>query len=80
MADISLTDAKAHLSNLVDRALGGETVRITRRGKPVVQIELLDRQPAPIVLASLRALTDAMPLQPKPATTWVRQERDAACY
>ena len=80
MADISLTDAKAHLSNLVDRALGGETVRITRRGEPVVQIGLHDRQPAPIVLASLRALTDAMPLQPEPATTWVRQERDAACY
>lgn len=80
MADISLTDAKAHLSNLVDRALGGETVRITRRGEPVVQIGLLDRQPAPIDLASLRALTDERPWQPEPARTWMRQDRDAARY
>ena len=61
MADISIADAKAHLSNLVDRALRGQTVRITRRGEPVVQIGPLDRRPASIDLAYLQALTDAMP-------------------
>lgn len=80
MGDVSLADAKARLSDLVDRAVRGEAVRITRRGKPVVQINPLDRQPAPIDLASLRALTDAMPMQPEPARTWMRQERDAARY
>ena len=38
MADVSIADAKAHLSELVDRAEAGETVRITRRGKPVARI------------------------------------------
>jgi prevent-host-death family protein len=35
---VSLADAKAHLSELVERAAGGEAVCITRRGKPVAQI------------------------------------------
>ena len=78
MGDVSLADAKARLSDLVDRAVHGEFVRITRHDKPVVQIKPLDRQSSPIDLASLRALSDAMPLQPEPASTWVRQERDAA--
>ena len=38
MGSVSIADAKAHLSELVERASGGETVQITRRGKPVAQI------------------------------------------
>ena len=38
MGSVSIADAKAHLSELVERAAGGEAVRITRRGKPVAQI------------------------------------------
>jgi prevent-host-death family protein len=35
MLTISLKDAKAGLSNLVDGAINGEFVTITRHGKPV---------------------------------------------
>jgi prevent-host-death family protein len=35
MGNVNLADAKAHLSELVARAASGETVCITRRGKPV---------------------------------------------
>ena len=80
MADIPVTDARARLSDLVDRALRGETVRITRQGKPVAQIVPLDHQPAPSDLASLRALTGAMPLQPTPSRIWMRQERESTRY
>ena len=80
MGDVSLADAKARLSDLVDRAVHGEAVRITRRGKPAAEIRPLDRQSDPIDLGALRALTDAMPLQPESARIWMRQERDAARY
>jgi prevent-host-death family protein len=38
MDTYNLADAKAHLSELVERAALGETVHITRRGKPAAQI------------------------------------------
>ena len=38
MRNVNLADAKAHLSKLVEWAAAGDTVRITRRGKPVAQI------------------------------------------
>ena len=38
MGTVSIADAKAYLSERVERAAGGETVQITRRGKPVAQI------------------------------------------
>ena len=38
MATVNLTDARAHLSALIERAAAGETVCILRRGKPVAQI------------------------------------------
>jgi len=35
MESIGLAEAKARLSELIERAASGETVCITRRGKPV---------------------------------------------
>lgn len=40
MREIALFDAKNRLSELVDRVLEGETIIITRRGKPVAQLIL----------------------------------------
>ena len=39
MADrnINIADAKAHLSELVERAAAGESVVLTRRGRPVAR-------------------------------------------
>jgi prevent-host-death family protein len=39
METVNLANAKARLSELVDRAAAGETVRITRRGKPIAQLQ-----------------------------------------
>jgi prevent-host-death family protein len=36
MASYSVTEAKRHFSRLIDRALAGEEVVITRRGRPVI--------------------------------------------
>lgn len=80
MDDVTLAEAKAHLSELIKRAIGGESVRITRRGKPVARITGIDRERKPIDLAGLRALTDAMPLQKEPTRSWLRSVRDDSRY
>lgn len=38
MTTISLAQAKNQLSELVERARGGETITVTRRGKPVARL------------------------------------------
>ena len=78
--DINLADAKAHLSELVERAAAGETVRITRRGKPVAQITAVETPRRRIDPSALRAATDAMPLQRESARDLVRRMRDADRY
>ena len=80
MEDATIADAKAHLSGLVERVARGETVRITRRGKPVARLTAIERQPKPIDLKALRALTASMPMQPKPARSWLRSVRDESRY
>jgi prevent-host-death family protein len=39
MANHSVAEAKNRLSELIDRALGGEGVVITRHGRPVVELK-----------------------------------------
>ena len=55
MITVSLANAKAHLSELVERAAAGEAVCITRRGKAVAQITAADTPRKRIDTASLRA-------------------------
>ena len=38
MDTITLAEAKAHLSELVDRIEAGDSIDITRRGKPVARL------------------------------------------
>jgi prevent-host-death family protein len=38
MAQVSVAEAKDQLSRLIDRAMNGEVVTITRHGKPVAQL------------------------------------------
>jgi len=47
MAEYSVADAKNRLPKLIDKALGGEEVVITRRGKPVVELRPASGRPAP---------------------------------
>jgi prevent-host-death family protein len=39
---VNIHEAKTHLSKLVDRAAGGETVVIARAGKPLVRVTALE--------------------------------------
>ncbi len=80
METVNLADAKARLSELVERAAAGEVVRITRRGKPVAQITSVKTARKPVDIAALRALTDSMPMQKMAAREFVRRMRDKARY
>ncbi|WP_313928268.1 type II toxin-antitoxin system prevent-host-death family antitoxin [Pseudoxanthomonas sp.] len=43
-AHINLAEAKAHLSELVERAAAGERIIITRRGKPVATLAAVEEE------------------------------------
>ncbi|HYA06156.1 MAG TPA: type II toxin-antitoxin system prevent-host-death family antitoxin [Xanthobacteraceae bacterium] len=80
MKTVNLADAKARLSELVERASCGEVVRITRRGKPVAQITRIQSPRKPIDFAALKALTDRMPMQKQSAGDFIRKMRDTDRY
>ena len=61
MDTISLADAKAHLSELVDRVEAGDSIDITRRGKPVARLTSVVRPRKRIDAAVLQSLTATMP-------------------
>jgi len=80
MGSVNLAEAKARLSELVERAARGEPVCITRRGKPVAQLTRAARTPSRIDPASLRAVTETMPRQSEEADALVRRMRDDDRY
>lgn len=80
MGAVSLADAKARLSELIDRVEAGETIDITRRGKPVARLVAAEAPRKPIDVAALRALTATMPLQTESAGDFVRRMRDEDRY
>ena len=76
MSRISFADAKAHLSELVDRVEAGESIEITRRGKSVARLTPVPSPRKPIDVAQLRAFTASMPFQTTGAEELVRSMRD----
>jgi prevent-host-death family protein len=80
MTTISLAEAKARLSELVERAAAGETVCITRRGKPIAQITAARAPRKPVDAGWLKSLTDQMEPQAESAGDFVRRMRDEDRY
>ncbi len=80
MSVVSVADAKARLSKLVERVEAGDSVEITRRGKPVARLIAAAAPRKPIDAAALKALTDAMPAQSEGAAELVRSMRDGDRY
>ncbi len=80
MTVFKLAEAKAHLSELIDRVQSGETISITRHGKAVAELVAVRPDRKPIGLAGLRALTEAQPRQSESAGDLVRRLRDESRY
>lgn len=53
MSTYSVADAKNHLPQLIDRALEGESVVITRHGHPVVELRAVPAPPRTVSQADI---------------------------
>ncbi|MBY5333855.1 type II toxin-antitoxin system Phd/YefM family antitoxin [Rhizobium leguminosarum] len=81
MASVNLAEAKAHLSELLNRVEAGETVEILRHGKPVAQLVPVKTRKKPIDVEQLKALTASMkPAKPVDSATFIRDMRDTDRY
>jgi prevent-host-death family protein len=79
MGTYSLAQAKDQLSRLVDEALTGEPVTITRHGKPVVTLAPTEPTPKPLTdeyLKGMRRRAQARPSLGADSVTLVREMRD----
>jgi prevent-host-death family protein len=76
MVTVSLVAAKAHLSELLDKVEGGETVVITRHGKPVANMTAASQKKLPIDLKELAELRSQMPKLRKSGAQLIREMRD----
>jgi prevent-host-death family protein len=80
MGAINLADAKAHLSELVDRVEAGDSIDVTRRGGPVARLTAVARPRKRVDAVELRSLTATMPRQTRAAADPVRSMRDGDRY
>jgi prevent-host-death family protein len=74
MVQVTVAEAKARLSSLLDAVEAGQAVVITRRGKAIA--ELVPRIPVRDLLPQLAALRDALPEQPTSGVETMRALRD----
>ena len=80
MEQVSLADAKARLSELLDRVEAGESFSITRRGKPVAQVVPQPRKHKPIPPDFWDELDRIATPQKESAGEFMRRMRDEARY
>lgn len=74
MSTVSLAEAKAQLSHLLDQVEAGDEVVITRRGRPVARISPVAKPKQPVrSLAEFRA---GMPRWRKSSGELMREMRD----
>lgn len=76
MVTINLAQAKAHLSELLDKVEAGEEVVITRHGRAVAHISPASRPKRPLQLKELAEFRAAMPRLRRPSAELLREARD----
>ena len=80
MESYSIADAKARLSELVERVEAGESVDITKRGKHVATLTPAKKALQPFDFDELRRVTKNQPIQTEDAGEFVRKMRENARY
>jgi prevent-host-death family protein len=73
---VSLAQAKAHLSELLDKVEAGEEVVITRHGRVVAHVHPASRPKHPLRLDDLAAFRATMPRLRRSSAELVREARD----
>ncbi len=78
MSTHSVAEARNRLSELIDRALAGEGVTITRHGHPVVELKPITAAPGPVTAQDLDWLAARRVGQrgPEDAGAFVSRMRD----
>mgnify|MGYP002403782519 CR=1 FL=1 len=76
MSEVSVAQAKAHLSEILDRVEAGETVTITRRGRPIARLSGVPAAKQPIDFEALKKFRESMPRLRKGAGELTREMRD----
>lgn len=76
MITVNLAQAKARLSELLDKVEAGEKVIITRRGKVVARLSAVVRPKKPLPLRELAGFRASMPRLRRPAAELLREARD----
>jgi prevent-host-death family protein len=76
MVTVNLVQAKAHLSELLDRVEAGEEMIITRHGRAVAHIRPVSRRKRPLMLDDLAAFRATMPRPRRPSAELLRETRD----
>jgi prevent-host-death family protein len=74
MRQVTVAEAKAQLSSLLDAVESGQPVVITRRGKAIA--ELVPRHAVRDLLPQLQALRDSLPHQATSGVETLRALRD----
>ncbi len=76
MTTYTVAEAKAHLSELLDRVERGEEVVISRRGRAVARVSQVRPPKEPIDWAAIDALRESIPFQEVPSVDIIRRMRD----
>ena len=76
MERINLADAKARLSEIVDRVEAGESIEITRRGKPAARLVPPLPEKQPVDVDALRVAAKKLPYQHETGAEIIRRMRD----
>lgn len=76
MVTVNLAQAKARLSELLDKVEAGEEVVITRRGRPVAHISPAARPKRPLRLDELAEFRASMPHLRRPSAELLREARE----
>ncbi|MBO3707304.1 MAG: type II toxin-antitoxin system prevent-host-death family antitoxin [Candidatus Accumulibacter sp.] len=77
MTTCTVAQAKAHLSELLDRVEKGEELVITRRGKPVASLSPIRPAPRGPDWTAIRAFRESLPTGGSTATELVRASRES---
>lgn len=76
MVTVNVAQAKAHLSELLDKVEAGEDVIITRHGRAVAHLHSVSRPKGPLMLDDLAAFRATMPPLQRPSVELLRKMRD----
>ena len=78
MDKINVKQARAHLSAILDRVEQGEEIIITRTGKPIARMTMVDGIAAP--LRSLKDFRDQVGIKGEPVSQTVVSQRNEERY